>query len=239
MRATEVVAALKEQSTPQRAEASAWFFKTDPGQYGEGDKFMGVRVPDVRKVSRNYRELPLQEVQRLLDSPWHEQRQCGLFILVLQFQKAKKDEGLRQQLCDFYLDNVRTGTVNNWDLVDGSASQILGECLADKDRDVLYELAGSGELWQERVSIVATAAFIKRQDFTDTLKLSKLFLSHGHDLMHKATGWMLREVGKQDVAVLREFLDAHAHEMPRTMLRYSLEKLGPAERQKYMQAKEQ
>ncbi len=210
------------------------FFKTGAGEYAEGDVFLGVSVPAVRSVVRRYRELPGDEIILLLADPLHECRLAALLILVDQFTRAD-DEG-KKSIVELYLQQL--DRVNNWDLVDTSAAAILGEYLATRPRGILYTLAGSKHLWRERISIVATLAFIRRNDFTDTMALCAHFLTHDHDLMHKACGWMLREVAKRDMHVINSFLDAHAAHMPRTMLRYCLEKHGSLEKQKYMSAKQ-
>lgn len=231
--AAKVKAALREKINPEKAEFLPRFFKTGPGEYGEGDKFLGVVVPDQRKVAREFKDLPLLQIEKLLDDPIHECRLTGLLILVDQFKKAK-DNAVRNSLCDFYLSKL--DRVNNWDLVDSSSRDILGAWLHDKkDRRVLDKLAKSDDLWRQRVAMVSTYWFIKRGDFDDTLRLAEKFLTHQHDLMHKAVGWMLREVGNMDEAVLTGFLDRHATKMPRTMLRYAIEKLPEPKRKAYMQ----
>lgn len=230
--AAAVKAELKEHANPEKAAFFPRFFKTGKGEYGEGDKFLGVVVPDQRRVARRFAKLPLSEVEALLHDDYHECRLTGLLILVRQYEKAKTLEE-RKSLCDFYVSKL--DRVNNWDLVDSSAQKILGPYLWETDqRELLYELADSGHLWSERVSVIATQFFIKNDAFEDTVKLSRKFLSHDHDLMHKACGWMLREAGKKDVSVLREFLAVHHTEMPRTMLRYAIEKLDKEERQRWM-----
>lgn len=226
----DVVRALQRKASTARAKSSLWFFKTGPGQYGEGDQFIGVAVPEQRKVARAFRELPLTEVKKLLRSTVHEHRLTALFILVFQFQQG--DPAAQKKVFDFFM--AHSAYVNNWDLVDSSAPYIAGVYLLHRPRAPLRQFARSGELWKERIAIVATAAFIREGDFTDTLRFAKLFLAHEHDLIHKAVGWMLREVGKKDTAVLREFLDEHATAMPRTMLRYAIEHFSASDRKKYM-----
>ena len=232
MNAQDVKAELEKHVNAEKAAFFPHFFKTGPGEYGEGDKFIGVVVPDQRKIARKFKDLKLAEVQKLLNSPIHEHRLTALLILTLQYPKA--DETGQQEIYDFYLLNARKGRVNNWDLVDSSAHKIVGLHLLDKDRTDLKSLYNSGELWQERISVLACYTFIKNDDFADMLFLAGKFLQHEHDLMHKAVGWMLRELGKRDEKVLRDFLDAHATEMPRTMLRYSIERLSEADRKHYM-----
>lgn len=226
--------ALAAIASPERAKGSAWFFKTGPGQYGEGDRFIGVSVPEQRKIAKQFRALPLPEVAKLLASPVHEHRLCALLILVLQHQTAKNAGEPERPIVDFYLEHL--DHVNNWDLVDSSAPYILGDWIVGHpgDAKVLTMLADSEELWRERVAMVATAALIRVGRFDATLMLAERFLVHPHDLMHKATGWMLREVGKQDEAALKRFLDAHAAAMPRTMLRYAIERLPAADRAIYL-----
>lgn len=215
----------------QKAEHAKYFFKTGKGQYGEGDRFIGCAVPDTRQVAKKNKNLPLSEVQLLLDDELHDCRLCALVILTLRFKKASDEE--QKLLVDFYLAN--THRVNNWDLVDISAYHILGEWLKDKkDRSVLYQLAKSESLWEQRIAVISTMTFIKMNDFADALQLSERFLSHPHDLIHKACGWMLREVGKRNETVLTNFLEQFAGQMPRTMLRYSIEKLTPAQRTYYL-----
>jgi 3-methyladenine DNA glycosylase AlkD len=206
------------------------FFKTGKGEYGEGDVFIGVRVPDQRRIAKNYRNISLTDVLELLRSEIHEHRLTALFILTEQFNKG--DEEARQRIVDLYLCN--TAYVNNWDLVDSSAHKILGVWLVDKPRGVLYDLAGSESLWERRISIISTFAFIQRGDLVDALALAGALVDDGHDLIHKASGWVLREVGKKDQSVLEEFLLEHFETMPRTMLRYAIERLPEERRRFYM-----
>jgi 3-methyladenine DNA glycosylase AlkD len=230
MTAKDIQKELESLSTPEKKEFLPYFFKTGKGQYGEGDKFIGVTVPDNRKVAKEYKTLPFSELKKLLNSEYHECRLCALLILVERFKKAGEPE--RKDIYEFYLSN--THRINNWDLVDLSSEYIVGEYLLDKDRSVLYELADSQLLWDQRIAVLATFPFIKNRDFKDLLSLSEKLLHHKHDLMHKAVGWLLREAGKRDKAVLINFLDRYYKEMPRTMLRYSIEKLSPEERAHYM-----
>lgn len=225
-----VARALKNISSKDRAESAKWFFKTAPGEYGYGDIFIGVTVPNQRKVAKEFKNLPMVEILKLLKSRIHEHRLTALFILVAQFARA--DEKTRGKIVQSYLRH--TAYVNNWDLVDSSAHKILGEYLVDKDRAVLYKLARSKKLWERRIAIVATAAFIGRNDFSDTLKISEMLLEDRHDLIHKATGWMLREVGKRSLGILENFLDIHKGHMPRTMLRYAIERFPQEIRQGYL-----
>lgn len=215
---------------PKKAEHAKYFFKTGKGQYGENDQFIGCTVPETRSVAKANKNTPLEELEKLLNDEMHECRFCALAILTEQFKKA--DEAKRKEIIDFYL--AHTHRVNNWDLVDMSCYNLLGEWLKDKKRDILYTLADSELLWEQRIAMVSTMAFIRENDFSDTLNLLKKFLTHPHDLMHKACGWMLREAGKRDEKMLTDFLDKHSKKMPRTMLRYAIEKLSPEQRAHYM-----
>ena len=229
--AKEVERELKRLGTPLRAASAAWFFKTAPGQYGHGDVFAGVTVPNQRKVARVAHGLSLSEIEKLLESPVHECRLTALLILVDHYKKG--DEKLRAKIVKFYLAHTRQ--VNNWDLVDTSASRILGDYLLDKDRNVLYKLAKSKNLWERRIAVVATLAFIMKGESSDTLVLAETLLADQHDLIHKATGWMLREVGKRaSRAALVKFLNAHKGEMPRVMLRYAIEHFSPEQRRAFL-----
>lgn len=230
MSAANVKRELLALGNPQRAEHSIYFFKTGKGEYAEGDKFIGCTVPETRKVAKAHKNLSFGELIKLLKDEYHECRFCALVILAEQFKKA--DNAKRKEIIDFYLANT-TG-VNNWDLVDVSAYTLLGEWLTDKDKSVLYRLAESENLWKQRIAVVSTMAFIRKNNFEETLKLSELLLTHKHDLIHKACGWMLREVGERHEKSLTDFLDKHHKTMPRTMLRYSIEKLTPEQRKMYM-----
>ena len=227
---------LRHAATPEQAAIARRFFKTGPGEYGEGDCFLGLKVPQLRAELPHTDAFSEADVLHLLHSEWHEERLLALLVLVRRFSRAKKDNTTQQRLVSLYLAN--TTWINNWDLVDSSAPHILGAWLLQRDRTVLDTLAASTRLWEQRIAILATQAFIRAGDFADTLRLSALFLSHPHDLMHKACGWMLREVGKRDVKPLRTFLDQHAAQMPRTMLRYALEKLPETTRQAYLAKKQ-
>lgn len=230
--ADSVISELAARANPEKASFFPRFFKTGPGEYGEGDRFLGVVVPEQRKVAKAFRGLPLLEVAKLLDHEIHEVRLTGLFILVGQYERAKTDE-VKAEVCAFYLSKL--DRVNNWDLVDSSAPKILGPELRRIQRsDLLFELAESGHLWRERVAILSTLHFIKFQEFSELEKLCERFLEHPHDLIHKACGWMLREAGKRDLEFLRRCLTLWADRMPRTMLRYAIEKLDKSERQKWM-----
>jgi 3-methyladenine DNA glycosylase AlkD len=226
---------LREAATPAQADIARRFFKTGPGEYGEGDRFLGLKVPQIRAELPHTDALSEVDILDLLHSEWHEERLLALLVLGRRFSRAKKDAATQQRLVSLYL--AHTKWINNWDLVDSSAPHILGAWLLRQDRAVLDTLAASTNLWEQRIAILATQAFIRVGDFADTLRLSALFLSHPHDLMHKSCGWMLREVGKRDVKPLLTFLDQHAAQMPRTMLRYAIEKLPEKTRQAYLAMK--
>lgn len=233
MTAKDVKQKLKSLATPDVARSSVRFFKTGPGEYGEGDIFIGIKVPTLRTVSREFRSLPLEEVETLLKSPIHEERHLALMILVLQV--AKCDDHHRRAASDFYLRNTKS--INNWDLVDCSAPHVIGGFLMDKSRKPLFQLTKSKSLWERRIAIVSTQFFIRHGDFADTLAITGKLLNDEEDLIHKASGWMLREVGKKDQSVLEGFLDQHAAIMPRTMLRYAIERFPPEQRRAYLQRK--
>ena len=218
-------------SNPKRKKANQWFFKTGPGQYGEGDKFIGISMPDARIIAKKNLNLSITKVEELLHSPIHEIRMIALVIWTYQFEKA--DNKLKKEIYKTYLKNTKW--INNWDLVDLSAPNIVGKLLLDKNKEILYKLAKSKNLWERRVAIVSTFTFIRIHDFKDSLKLAEIFLNDNHDLIHKAVGWMLREIGKKNEKVLIGFLDKHYKIMPRTMLRYSIERLSDKQRKFYMQ----
>jgi 3-methyladenine DNA glycosylase AlkD len=206
------------------------FFKTGPGEYGEGDLFRGIRVPVLRKLAGEFQGLTLSETEELLHSPYHEDRLLALLILVRLFAKGGESE--RKKVYSTYLKNTRF--VNNWDLVDSSAPYIVGAFLFDKDRKVLERLARSRKLWERRIAVMATFHFIRRGEFDDTLKIARALLSDREDLIHKAVGWMLREVGKKNVEVEENFLREHCKRMPRVMLRYAVEKFPEPKRRRYL-----
>lgn len=227
--------ALQAERSPERAAKQAQFFQTDEGGYGEGDRFLGVPVPNQRKLARRYRALRLQEVVELLQDPFHECRLTALFILVEQFERG--DAGQRAAVLEVYLRNL--DYVNNWDLVDSSAPKILGRALVadyggNGTPELLWTLARSDELWRERTAVLATLAFVRAGVFGPTLELAEYQLQHPHDLMQKAVGWMLREVGKRDREVERRFLLRLYRTMPRTMLRYAIEHFPEAERRRFL-----
>ncbi|MFA5127839.1 MAG: DNA alkylation repair protein [Patescibacteria group bacterium] len=207
------------------------FFKTGKGQYGEGDKFLGIKVPRQREVAKKYfQEITLEDVKKLIASPYHEFRLTGLIILTYKFPKISEAD--QKKIFDFYLKHTKR--INNWDLVDLSAPNIVGTWLLDKNRKILYKLAKSRILWERRIAMLATYAFIRAGEFDDTLKLADILLNDKHDLMHKAVGWMLREVGKRDKKVLTNYLKPRYKNMPRTMLRYAIEKFSEGERKFYL-----
>ncbi len=228
----EIHRRIQSLADPAAALRAQRFFKTAPGEYGAGDQFLGIRVPVLRKLVREFRGVTLPEVEALLGSKWHEERLLALFFLNHAY--ASGDAAARERVYLLYLQN--RGRVNNWDLVDSSAHLIVGPWLEQGDRAVLREWARSGSLWERRIAVVATFHFIRKGDFADILNLAGLLLGDPHDLMHKAVGWMLREVGKRDRATLEKFLAAHAEKMPRTMLRYAIEKFAESERQRYLRA---
>jgi 3-methyladenine DNA glycosylase AlkD len=230
-RASTVRAELARAADPARAKVLAGFFKTGPDEYAEGDAFLGIRVPEQRAMARKFRDLPLAEIERLLRSRIHEERLTALFILTDQY--ARGDAKAKAARFRLYTANLRW--VNNWDLVDSSAHQILGDHLLTRDRRRLGRLARSRVLWERRVAMVATYAFILAGDAGPTFEIARLLLSDEHDLIHKASGWMLREVGKRvSAAALRGFLDRHAAEMPRTALRYAIERFSESERRAWL-----
>ena len=223
--------ALRRYAKPRKAKLLGGFFKTGPGQYGEGDRFLGVMVPQTRAVAKLYRALPFPEVSKLLHSPWHEDRLLALLVLVDRTGRAESDR-FRAECYRFYVRHMKF--INNWDLVDLTAPQVVGAYLAGKPKGILFRWARSKLLWDRRVAVLATFWFIRERRFKEALRLARMLLRDREDLMHKAVGWMLREMGKRDEKVLRGFLDQNASRMPRTMLRYSLEKFNPAVRKHYM-----
>jgi 3-methyladenine DNA glycosylase AlkD len=221
---------LSALADPERAAQLQWFFKTGPGEYGEGDRFRGIRVPLLRKLAKKYQDTPVEQALHLLRDPFHEDRMVALLILVHAF--ARGDEAKRRRIYEAYL--AHTAYINNWDLVDTSAEHIVGAYLWERERAPLYELACSERLWERRIAIMATFHFIKRGEFEETLRLAEALLHDRADLIHKAVGWMLREVGERDRVVEERFLQEHYHSMPRTMLRYAIEKFPEEERQGYL-----
>lgn len=237
--AAEVLRTLRQLADPVRAKNSAWYFKTGPGEYGEGDTFLGLRVPQTRTVAKKFRHLEPAEVYELVHSEWHEVRLCALLIMVDQFKRTKLEAG-RQEIFEHYLRLLDDGVVNNWDLIDSSAPY-LGAYLIGRPNQLplLLELSKSASLWKRRASIIFTFADIREKKFEPSLKIAELLLGDSHDLIHKAVGWMLREIGNRDLTELRAFLTAHASYMPRTMLRYAIEKLSAEERAEWLGKKAQ
>lgn len=230
MKGEEVVSYLEELSDPVIAENSQRFFKTAKGEYGYGDIFLGIRVPVIRETVKKYKEINLSEVTKLLKSKYHEVRLFALLVLVYKF-KNENVEG-QEKIYNLYMKHRKY--VNNWDLVDSSAPYIVGAWLCNRDKTILYELALSNRLWERRISILATAFFISQGHFNDTLKISSILLNDNEDLIHKAVGWMLREVGKKNRLVEEKYLRSRYKKMPRTMLRYAIEKFEPERRREYL-----
>ena len=215
----------------KRAKASSWYFKTGKGQYGEGDVFLGLTVPLSRKIAQKYQNMSDVEIASLLKNKIHEIRLIALLILVAKYKNSKEKN--KKKIVDFYLKNTRY--INNWDLVDLSAHYIVGDyLLSNENGEILLKLARSKNLWEQRIAIVSTFALIKKGDIKWSIKIAKIFLNHEHDLIHKATGWMLREVGKKNMKELRKFLDNNLSKMPRTMLRYAIERFPENLRLKYL-----
>ena len=224
---------LRELGDPRDAAFLQGFFKTGPGEYGEGDRFLGIRVPVIRRVAREARGLPLDQIEALLNEPWHEARLLAVILFADAYERGSPRE--RGAIFRLYLRNAPR--INNWDLVDSSAPNVVGVHLATRPRHRLDKLARSKNLWERRIAIVSTQHFIRNGEFDDTLRIARLLMRDPHDLIHKAVGWMLREVGKRDRAALESFLAEHAHEMPRTMLRYAIERLPPRDRARFMSAR--
>lgn len=243
--AKEVVEALQTLASKKYEEVYIRFFKTAPGEYGEGDRFLGIRVPQVREIAKEAQSLSLSEIQKLVNSPLHEVRECGFFILVLQFKKllkkSRQNESSLREILYFYLKNARHA--NNWDLVDLSVYHIIGEWLMlpfdteEKKHEMMDHLTKSDNLWEQRMSIIATATPIRHSEFSWIWKYATIQLSHPHDLMHKAVGWMLREMGKKSPLDLVTFLELHHQEMHRTTLRYAIERMPEQERKMWLNKK--
>lgn len=221
---------LKKSSNPKQAKNLQKFFKTGKGEYGENDIFLGIKVPTQRQIAKKYKNFSLDNIRALLDSKIHAYRFTALLLLIDKYEKADKRK--KKKIFDFYLNNTKN--INNWDLVDISAPKIVGKFLLDKNKNILYKLAKSENLWEKRIAIIATFTFIRNNDFKDCLKISRILLNDEHDLIHKAVGWMLREVGKQNQKVEEEFLNKYYKKMPRVMLRYSIEKFNEKKRKKYL-----
>jgi len=243
---------LQKLANPKKAKDLMWFFKTGKGEYGEGDVFLGLVSQQIKDVAKKYGDLGFADLQKLLNSKIHEERVCALRILVSQYQLLchsgpragiqKEPHGSRvkpgmtkETIFSFYLKNAKK--INNWDLVDLSAPKIVGAHLLNKNRKILYKLVKSKNLWERRIAVLATFWFIREKDFKDAIRLAEILLTDKHDLIHKAVGWMLREIGKRDEKVLRQFLNQHVKKMPRTMLRYAIEKLSQKDRRHYLDFK--
>ncbi len=231
----QLIASLQDKSIPEKAAFLPKFFKTGPGEYGEGDKFLGVMVPEQRKVAKMVaKDISYKEVDLLLQNPYHEVRLCALFTLVYKYQKLK-NESDQKDLVDFYLDHV--DYINNWDLVDTTCHPILGHYYFKRDKNLFYDFANSGHLWKQRIAMISSLYWIKRGEFKDALAFAEILRDHPHDLMHKAVGWMLREIGKMDYEVEFDFLKKYYAPMPRTMLRYAIEKFPEDIRQNFLKGR--
>ncbi len=224
---------IKKLANPEVSKTMKWFFKTGKGEYGEGDIFAGLKVPVQRKLAHEFKELTFVELRMLLSSKVHEERLISLFILVDRFAKSSEKE--KEVIFKFYINNRRG--INNWDLVDLSAPKIPGKYLLDKDKSLLFKFASSKNLWERRIAILSTYEFIRNRKYDTALKISQILLQDSHDLIHKAVGWMLREIGKRDLMVEEKFLKSRYNKMPRTMLRYAIEKFPEIKRKKYLQGK--
>jgi len=229
----ELKKTIRVNANKEHAKTMQWFFKTGKGEYGEGDKFVGIKVPVQRTIAKQFGEINLEDLQSLLNSPIHEERLISLLILVNKYNKA--GEKVKDTIFRFYIKNKRK--INNWDLVDLSAPKIIGVHLLNHDKKILYKFAKSKNLWERRISIISTYSFIKNSDFDTSLEISDILLNDDHDLIHKAVGWMLREIGKKDLKSLEKFLKPRYIKMPRTMLRYSIEKFPEKKRIKYLKGK--
>lgn len=230
MMLTEAKKQLKKQGSKEKAKILKRFFKTGPGEYGETDKFLGAKVPSVRRIAKQHKDLSVKETTLLLRSEIHEERLLGLLIFISKFNKANDPD--KKKIYELYLKNTKY--VNNWDLVDLSAQHIVGAFLLNKSKTPLYKLAKSKTLWERRISILSTFHYIKNHRFNDTLRIAKILLADSEDLIHKAVGWMLREVGKRDLSSEEHFLNKYYKKMPRTMLRYAIERFPEAKRRAYL-----
>lgn len=227
---SQIIDEIKSFEDPQKAKVHSSFFKTAKGQYGEGDLFLGVKVPILRAIAKKYfKQLSFDNVETLLQNPYHEIRATAVFVMVLKFQKGSPED--KKLIFDLYLKNIKF--INNWDLVDLSAPYIVGPFAFDDDK-LLWELAKTDHLWSQRIAVLSTFYFIRQKKFDTTFALCEHFLNHKQDLIHKATGWMLREIGKRDEKALCNFLDRHVDKMPRTMLRYAIEKFEETKRKDYL-----
>ena len=234
--ADQILSEMQALGTPEKAAHLSKFFKTGKGEYGEGDRFLGIPVPGTRRVAKAHLDTPFEDLHTLLESPWHEIRLCALLILVERFKRKKTTEAERESIYHFYLQHTKR--CNNWDLVDLSCPTLVGGYLLNRaDRSVLYRLAESACLWEQRIAMVSTYTFIYHKQFDDAIRLAQHFMTHRHDLMHKAVGWMLREIGKRNRPVLSAFLEEYASQLPRTALRYAIEHYPEAERKRYLARK--
>jgi len=233
MTAQKIQKRLRQFASTEKSQLLQRFFKTGPGEYGEGDIFLGVVVPDIRRVAKEFQDAPLDEAITLLKSAIHEERLLALLMLVSAYDRG--DAALKKKIFSLYLRNTKC--INNWDLVDLSAPNIVGAYLLDKDRKRLYAFAKARDLWKRRIAVLSTFAFIRQNDFDDSLRIAEILLTDDHDLLHKAVGWMLREVGKRDVTAEEKFLKQHYKKMPRTMLRYAIERFPEGKRRKYLEGK--
>lgn len=229
----QIRSAIRKCASKKYAKNLSWFFKTGPGEYGEGDIFLGLQVPKLRKLAKQFKSVSLDDAFILLRSKYHEERLLALFLLIGIYKDA--DAAIREKLYRRYLASTRY--INNWDLVDLSAPNIPGIHLKDKNRSILFKMAGSADLWERRIAIISTSAFIRSGDHADALAISRILLNDRQDLIHKAVGWMLREIGKRDGKAEREFLNKYYTKMPRTMLRYAIERFPETERQRYLKGK--
>lgn len=227
----QLIKEINSKANDKKAKIYARFFKTGKGEYGEGDVFIGLTVPEQRNLAEEYIDLNFTDIKKLLENKIHEYRLIGLFILVYKYQRNEN----KKEIFDFYLKNIHAS--NNWDLIDCVADKIIGKYLIDKDKKILYDFASSNNLWKKRISIISTFEFIKNNEFEDALKISEILLKDKHDLIHKAVGWMLREVGKRNQNLLENFLKKKYKEMPRTMLRYAIEKFDENKKNYYMSKK--
>lgn len=233
MALSHLIAELRAHKNPSKAKILQGFFKTGKGEYGEGDIFWGIMVPQQRAIIQKHYDLTLKEISQALKEPIHEVRLSALLILVHQYRKGTTVQ--KKEIFKLY--TAHTKYINNWDLIDLTAPGIVGDYLLDKPRDILYTFAKSNNVWKKRIAILSTLAFIRHEQYKDTLRIANILLQDPHDLIHKAVGWMLREIGKKDTRTELRFLDAHAHDMPRTMLRYAIEKFSQKTRKKYLKQK--
>ena len=232
MKASELKKELRKYASAERKKTNEWFFKTGKGEYGEHDRFLGITTPDMRKVAKSFNDIPLSELKKIIQSKYNEERETALIILTGKYKKG--DKATQKKVYDFYMQNLKH--INNWNLVDVSAPNVVGEYLVEhkSEQKILDTLVKSKSLWERRVSILATWAFIKREDFKWTLKNAKVLLADKHDLTHKAVGWMLREVWKKDAEVCEKFLKDNYKQLPRTTLRYAIERMEESKRKKFL-----